>query len=405
MSSVYCIATMDTKGHEIDFVADALRRAGVKVVTVDVGTAGPPAVVPDIDRATVLACHPRGSVGNLHQLDRNAAVTLIGEALVAMLQQDHSAGKIAGVIGVGGSGGSAIIAPAMRALPIGLPKLLVSTLASGNTAPYVGSCDITMMYPVVDVAGLNTVSREVLANAAHAVAGMVTHRRATAAQSQPALGMTMFGVTTPCVTAVRESLEAAGFDCLVFHATGVGGQAMEKLVDSGLLKGVLDLTTTEVADEVVGGILRAGPDRFEAVIRTKVPCVLSVGAMDMVNFGSLESVPAEFRGRKLHSHNAQVTLMRTTADENRRCARWMADKLARATGPLEILLPERGVSALDVAGQPFFDPDADEALFAELERLLPSTRSRTIRRLPLHINDAEFAREAVETFQRIWVSK
>src|SRR5262249_10284948 len=217
----------------------------------------------------------------------------------------------------------ALITPALRALPIGLPKLIVSTVASGNTTPYVGSSDITLMYSVVDVAGLNAVSRRVLANAAGAMAGMVQHQPPPAVE-KPALGMTMFGVTTPCVTAAREALEALGFDCLVFHATGTGGQAMEKLIEAGLIQGALDITTTEVADEVVGGILPAGPHRFEAILRAEVPYLLSLGALDMVNFGALATVPEPFRNRRLHVHNAQVTLMRTTPDENRRVARWIA---------------------------------------------------------------------------------
>jgi len=254
-----------------------------------------------------------------------------------------------------------------------------------------------MLYSVVDIAGLNAVSRRVLGNAAHAMAGMARHPVPTS-DDKPAVGMTMFGVTTPCVTAVRASLEAMGFDCLVFHATGTGGRSMEKLVEAGLVRGVLDITTTEVADEVVGGVLPAGPRRFEAVLRAKVPYVLSLGALDMVNFGPLATVPEPFRARRLHAHNAQVTLMRTTPDENRRIARWIAAKLNRAEAPFQVLVPERGVSSLDAPGQPFHDPEADAALFDELEAAVRAAPGRTLRRRPLHINDPAFARALVDAF-------
>lgn len=324
----------------------------------------------------------------------------MSEALVRYLSVEHAAGRVAGVIGIGGSGGTALITAAMRALPIGVPKLMVSTVASGNTAPYVDCSDLTMMYSVVDVAGLNVVSRRVLANAAHAMAGMVAHQP-PAGQTRPALGMTMFGVTTPCVTAVREALEARGFDPLVFHATGAGGRAMEKLVESGMIEGVLDITTTEVADEVVGGVFPAGPARFDAILTRRIPYVLSVGAVDMVNFGAKETVPERFAGRRLHMHNAQVTLMRTTPDENREIARWIARKLNRATSPVVVMIPEAGVSMIDAPGQPFHDPEADAALFEELESQLQQDDLRRIIRRPNHINDPEFAAGLVDEFLRL----
>jgi uncharacterized protein (UPF0261 family) len=258
-----------------------------------------------------------------------------------------------------------------------------------------------MLIPsVVDVAGLNQVSQRVFANAAHALAGMVRHTKEISAD-RPTLGMTMFGVTTPCVTAVRSALEAQGYDCLVFHATGAGGQAMEKLVASGLITGVLDITTTEVADEVVGGVFRAGPDRFEAILAARVPYVLSLGALDMVNFGAMDTVPAEFRHRKLHVHNAQVTLMRTTPDENRRIAHWITGKLNQSTAPLLLLIPEKGVSLLDAPDQPFHDPEADQALFEALEATLVQTSTRQLRRLPYHINDPAFADALVSAYHEI----
>ncbi len=397
--SVYAVATMDTKGQELAYVAERLRAAGLAVVTVDVGTMDPPSLAPDVTRETVAGCHPTtaGRSVALARADRGAAITAMSEALTCFLCREDEAGRVAGVIGIGGSGNTALITPAMRALPIGLPKVMVSTIASGNVAPYIGTSDILIMDPVVDVAGLNAVSRRVLGNAAHALAGMIQHP-IPASDGKRAVAMTMFGVTTPCVTAVREALEARGFDPLVFHATGTGGRAMEKLVEAGLVRGVLDITTTEVADEVVGGILPAGPDRFEAILRARIPYVLSLGALDMVNFGAINTVPERFRHRTLHAHNAQVTLMRTTAEENRRFARWIAAKLNDAVAPFTLLIPEGGVSALDAPGQPFHDPGADAALFEELESAIEPAPGRSVRRLPLHINDPAFARALVEAY-------
>jgi uncharacterized protein (UPF0261 family) len=296
----------------------------------------------------------------------------------------------------------------MRALPIGLPKLMVSTVASGNTAAYVDTADIMMMYSVVDIAGLNVVSRMILTRAAHAMAGMVSLAQAAqppstpSAVPQPCLGMTMFGVTTACVSSVRSVLEHQGFDCLVFHATGSGGRAMEHLVRSGLIRGVLDITTTEVADEVVGGIFPAGEARFDAILQHRLPCVFSLGALDMVNFGSLDSVPLPFRERRLHVHNAQVTLMRTTPEECREIARWIARKLNRSTAPLAVLIPEGGLSALDRKDQPFYDPVANAALFEELESQVEQNAQRQISRLPLHINDVRFANAVAEQFLKLY---
>jgi uncharacterized protein (UPF0261 family) len=395
--TIYAIATMDTKGHELLYVAERIRAAGARVTMVDVGTTGNPTAAPDVSHKQVAGHHPQGAAAVLGQTDRGTAVTRMAEALEQYLSAEHAAGKVAGVIGIGGSGGTAIITRAMRALPIGLPKVMVSTIASADVAPYVGCCDITMMYSVVDVSGINAVSRVVLANAAHGIAGMVTHTP-PAGSNRPTVGMTMFGVTTPCVTAVREALEKQGLDCLVFHATGTGGQAMEKLVSSGMITGVLDITTTEVADEVVGGVLPAGPLRFEAILQAGVPYVMSVGALDMVNFWAKETVPAQFKDRKLHVHNANVTLMRTTAEENRQFARWIAGKLNRYDTPVTVLIPEKGVSAIDAPGQPFHDPAADAALFEELEKQVKVTEQRQIRRLPCHINDPQFATALVEAY-------
>jgi len=399
-SVVFAVATMDTKGEELKWIADCLRRANVDVVTVDVSTAHEAFVPADVSSAEVLVPSSL-TVDQVCSQDRGTAVTMMAEAFRIWLLQEFADGRIAGVIGLGGSGGTAIITAGMRALPIGVPKLMVSTMASGNTTPYIDCSDLCLMYPVVDVAGLNSVSQRVLSNAAHAMAGMVTHE-VPDTDVRPAIGMTMFGVTTTCVTAVRSALETAGFDCLVFHATGSGGRAMEKLVESGLIVGVLDITTTEVADEVVGGVLPAGPNRFDIILQKQIPYVMSLGALDMVNFGAVETVPERFRDRKLHVHNANVTLMRTTAEENRQFAAWIADKINQSTAPVTLLIPEKGVSAIDAEGQPFHDHEADAALFAELERRVEQTPMRQIRRLPLHINEPQFSAALVTEFQRLW---
>lgn len=400
---VYAIATMDTKGPELEFVADRIRAAGMDVVTVDVSTTRTTRCAPDIAPPEVLAATGT-SFDTLCEQDRGTAVTQMGEALAVWLRLEADSNRVAGVIGLGGSGGTALITRAMRALPIGLPKLMVSTVASGQVGSYVDCSDICMMYSVVDVAGLNAVSIPILANAAAAIAGMAG-RPASTRPPRPAIGMTMFGVTTPCVTAVRQSLDAAGFDCLVFHATGSGGRAMEKLVASGLITGVLDITTTEVADEVVGGVFPAGPARFDAILEAQVPYVISLGAMDMVNFGPRETVPEQFRGRLFHIHNAQVTLMRTTADELRACARWITGKLSQAVAPVTILIPEGGVSALDAPGQPFHDPVADRCLFDEIESGLAASAHCRVLRSPCHLNDPEFAGRLVEEFLRLVSAK
>lgn len=399
-SAVYAIATLDTKGDELQWVAERLRAAGVAVRVVDVAAQQSATVPADVTAAALARAAGRDLAG-IQQLDRGAAVTAMGEVLTGFLQQETAAGRVAGVLGIGGSGGTALITAAMRCLPIGLPKLMVSTVASGQTAPYVDVSDICLMPSVVDVAGLNTVSRRVLANAAHAMAGMVQHVL-PASEPRPTIGMTMFGVTTPCVTAVRRTLEARGFECLVFHATGTGGRAMEQLVASGMIQGVLDITTTEVADEIVGGVFPAGPRRLDVILEKRIPYVLSVGALDMVNFGAASTVPDRFAGRRLYVHNPQVTLMRTTADENRQAAEWIAGKLNRSVAPVTVLLPEEGISALDRIGQPFHDPQADAVLFDTLSTAVQWTSQRQLRRLPLHINDEAFAAALAEEFLRLY---
>lgn len=395
--AAYVVGSFDTKGAELAFIADRIRAQGVHAVTVDVSTS---AAVPrgcDVSSAEVAAAHP-GGVQAVFTGERGSAVGAMAQALVALLTARVA--EVGGVIGAGGSGAAALVSPALQALPVGVPKLLVCTLASGDVRAFVGSSDIMMLYPVVDVSGLNRISRQVLANAAHALAGMVRAWQPAPADALPAIGLTMFGVTTPCVQAVTAALEA-DHDCIVFHATGTGGQSMERLAASGLLSAALDLTTTEIADELVGGVLSAGAQRLDAFAGAGIPYVGSVGALDMVNFWAQDSVPAKFAGRRLHSHNAQVTLMRTTPEENARIGAWIAAKLNRMTGPVRFLLPLGGVSALDAPGQPFWDPDADAALFGALRRDLQQTDRRRLVEVPAHINDPAFAAEAVRQFREI----
>jgi uncharacterized protein (UPF0261 family) len=339
--------------------------------------------------------HPKGTAG-VFTGDRGSAVIAMAEAFARFLPGRRDLG---GVISAGGSGGTSLATAAMRALPIGLPKVMVSTVASGDVGRYVGPSDICMMYSVTDVQGINRISEQVLSNAAHALFGMIAHRSDARAVSsaKPAIGLTMFGVTTPSVQMVQKALEER-FDCLVFHATGTGGQSMEKLADSGLLAGIVDVTTTEIADLLVGGVFPATEDRLGAVIRTGLPWVGSAGALDMVNFGPLDSVPAPFKSRKLHVHNANVTLMRTTAEENARTGRWIGEKLNRCQGPVRLLLPEGGVSLLDAPGQPFWDPEADRALFQAIEATLQRSERRRLIRLPHNINEPAFAAALVENF-------
>lgn len=399
---IYVIGTLDTKGAESAFVAQCIEKAGGTAVLVDVGTGEPPTVPPGIPRDQVASYHPAGAEAVLSLRDRGQAVTAMGTALAAFLAEAHRAGKFAGAIGLGGTGGTALISAGLRDLPVGFPKVLVSTVASGNTFPYVGTTDITMINSIVDIAGLNRVSAAILSSAAAAVLGM--SRRATlppSASVRGTAGLTMFGVTTPCVNAVRKSLEADGWECLVFHATGTGGQAMEKLARSGLLDLVVDLTTTEVADEVVGGVFPAGKERFDYLGEMDIPCVMSLGALDMVNFAAPETVPGQFKERLFHRHNANVTLMRTTAEENRLFARWMAAKINRTRGPFVLLIPEGGVSLLDAPGQPFFDPEADRALFDTLESSVQSGPHRRILRLPHPINAPEFAEAVVQACREV----
>jgi uncharacterized protein (UPF0261 family) len=395
MKRIHIVGTADTKGEELAYLAARIQAAGGAPLIVDVGTTAP-AIVPDISAAEVAGHGPEGTAEALASGDRGRAVAAMGQAFARFAA---SRDDIAGMVGIGGGGGTAIVTSGMRELPLGLPKLMVSTLAAGDVAPYVGVSDIAMMPSITDLAGLNRISRAVLANAAAAIVAMAS-LPAEAADAKPALGLTMFGVTTPSVTAIAEALRA-DYDCLVFHATGTGGRTMEKLADSGMLAGVIDITTTEVCDLLYGGVLPATEDRFGAIARTKIPYVGSVGALDMVNFWAPETIPEKYRDRQFYRHNSNVTLMRTTAEECRAIGEWIGAKLNACDGDVRFLIPEKGVSALDKKGGEFFDPEADAALFAALAATIRQTERRRVMRLPLHINDKDFSAAAVAAFREI----
>lgn len=392
MGSAYVVGTFDTKGAELRYAA-GLVAAGWPVVTVDLSTSGESRDA-DVGPTEVADAHPDGREAVLTG-DRGSAVAGMARAFAAFLA---ARGDVDAVLGLGGSGGTALVTPAMRALPIGVPKVMVSTVASGDTSSYVDATDIAMFPSVTDVAGLNRISRRVIGNAAHALLGQLT-RDIPSEQDKPAVGLSMFGVTTPCVTALVEQL--TDHDPLVFHATGTGGRAMEKLVDDGMIGALLDITTTEVCDLIAGGVMSAGDQRLDAVIRTGVPYVGSCGALDMVNFGAKDTVPQRYRDRNLYVHNPQVTLMRTTRDECRSIGEFLARKLNACEGPVRFLLPEDGVSLLDAPGQQFHDPEADAALFETLEREVRQSEQRRIVRVPHNVNDAEFVESALAAFHEV----
>lgn len=392
---VYVAGTFDTKGDELRYVAGLIRAQSIAAVLVDLST-GKPANDADISAETVAAFHPGGKEA-VFRGDRGSAVSAMALAFERFILSRQDVG---GVIGLGGSGGTAVVTQAMRALPVGTPRMMVSTVASGNISAYVGPNDIAMVNSITDIAGLNRISRTVLSNAANAIAGMVRNRREADDDDRPALGLTMFGVTTPCVTQLVEQLRDR-YECLVFHATGIGGQSMEKLASSGFLTGVLDMTTTEVCDLLFDGVLPATEERFSFLAQSKLPYVGSCGALDMINFGGMDTVPGKHRDRNLYVHNPQVTLMRTTVEENIAMGKWIGERLNRSIGPVRFLLPLGGVSLLDAPGQPFHDPDADEALFATIENTVKQTDDRQILRVPHAINAPEFCAEVLRHFHDI----
>ncbi len=398
--AAYVAGTFDTKGHELFYLRQCLEKRGLRVVTVDLSTSGKTSTA-SVHPREVARHHPDGERA-VFSGDRGSAVAAMAAAFERFVLGRRDLG---GLISAGGSGGTSLATPAMRALPIGVPKVMVSTMASGDTRPYVGPSDICMMYSVTDVQGINRISETVLANAANALAGMLAHApRPVSADgalgTKPAIGLTMFGVTTPCVQAVTKAL-SADYDCLVFHATGVGGQSMEKLADSGLLEGVIDVSTTEVADEVVGGVLSAGPTRLDVFARHALPYVGSCGALDMANFGAWSTVPERFASRRLVKHNPTVTLMRTTPDECRAIGEFLVRKLNAMRGPVRFLIPDGGVSAIDMPGAAFHDPDADRVLFDTIAQGFRAGADRKLLRLPLHINDEAFADALVAAWREI----
>lgn len=399
--TVLVAGTFDTKGKELRFIADRLKQLGVPVRTVDLSTSGKPSSA-DVPAMQVASMHIRGSSAVFTD-DRGGSVSAMAEAFARWIEREP---RIGGVISAGGSGGTTLATAGMRVLPVGIPKLMVSTVAAGDVAKYVGGADIMMFHSVADVQGLNSITEQVLSNAAHAMAGMVAQLpnaeawEAKRKLARPAVGITMFGVTTPAVQAVTKRLEA-DYDCLVFHATGIGGRAMENLGDSRLLSAFLDLTTTEVADMIVGGVFPATEDRFGAAIRSGLPYVGSTGALDMVNFGPRETVPEKFRSRKFVIHNPNVTLMRTTRDENRAFGEWIGARLNAMNGPVRFLLPEGGVSMLDAPGQPFHDPEADNALFEAIEKTVHQTPLRHVERVRANINDTPFVDAVISAFHAI----
>jgi len=382
------LGTLDTKATEYSYLRDRLREQGVDTILVDAGVF-PPQAVADVTNAEV--AHAVGE--DVEQLaaagDRGAAVAAMCRGAAAVARRLHAEGKLDGIVTVGGSGNSSIAAAAMRDLPVGVPKLIVSTVASGDTRPYVGASDVSMTYSVVDISGINRISERILTNAAGMIAGAVKATVPAHGAGRPLIGATMFGVTTPCVTAARERLEELGYEVLVFHATGTGGQSMEALARGGFLAGVLDVTTTELADDLVGGVLSAGPDRLEAAGELGLPQVVSLGALDMVNFGPVETVPERFQGRNLYVHNPTITLMRTTPDECRELGRRIGRKLSQAKGPTALYVPLRGVSMIAVEGQVFHDAEADAALLEGLrETLAPGVE---VHEVDADVNDRAFA--------------
>lgn len=394
--TVLVAGTLDTKGEELRYIRDVLAGEGVDAELVDLSTTGRPSGAETPPHA-VAAFHPRGVAG-VFTGDRGSAVAGMTVAFERWIAAQDG---IAGVISAGGSGGTALVSPAFRRLSVGVPKVVISTIASGNTSQYVGGSDMLMLHSVADVQGLNSITREVLANGAYALAGMVQGRRQSRTRpDKPAIAISMFGVTTPCVQQVSAALEG-DYDCLVFHATGTGGRAMEGLLASGKLAAVLDLTTTEVCDMIAGGVFPADETRFEASIEASLPYIGACGALDMVNFNAPETVPERYRGRVLYEHNPQITLMRTNPEECAAMGQWIGEKLNRMAGPVRFFLPEGGVSALSAPGQPFHDPDADKALFEALEATVRQTGSRQLVRTPHNINDPEFAELVVRTFREL----
>ena len=396
MKTVAIAGTFDSKAKEFLYIKELLEEVGLKTFMVDTGVFEPK-FTPDVTNAEVAKAAGADIKELAKKKDRALATEILSLGMEKLIPELYHQGKFDGIISIGGSGGTSLVSPAMRALPIGVPKLMLSTDASGNIEQYVGTSDMIMMPSVVDVAGLNSISMRIFKNAAFAMAGMLKfeHIDAEKVEKKPIIAATMFGVSTPAIDFAREYLEARGYEVLVFHATGSGGRSMETLIRDGFIKGVLDLTTTEWCDEIVGGVLAAGPNRLEAAGFMGIPQVVSVGALDMVNFGPFKTVPEEFKNRNLYKHNPTVTLMRTNVEENIKVSRKIVEKLNNATGPTVMMLPLNGVSMIDAQGQPFYGREEDEALFNELRIGLNRDVVELIE-LNNHINDQEFAEAAAQ---------
>lgn len=400
---VAILGTLDTKGEEFAYLREQIELAGVSTLVIDAGVLGQPTFPPDIGREEVSLAGGRQLRDLLAEQDRGRSVTTMAAGAAVVVRRLYDEGTIHGLISLGGSAGTTIGTAAMRSLPVGFPKVMVSTLASGDTRRYVGTKDITMVHSVVDIAGLNVLSRRILGNAAAALAGMVKREEIRTVEVRPLIAATMFGVTTPCVTQARRVLEEHGFEVVVFHATGAGGQAMESLIADGYIAGVLDITTTELADELAGGVMSAGPHRLEAAGLKGIPQVVCPGAIDMVNFGPIDSVPTKYRSRRLHIHNPNVTLMRTTPEECAELGRITAQKLNRAQGPVVFFMPLRGVSAIDVEGSAFHWPEADRSYLGALKANL-NAPIRFVE-LDAHINDESFAREVARSLMELMMKR
>jgi uncharacterized protein (UPF0261 family) len=396
MITIALLATLDSKGQEIACVRDVVVGQGIQTLIIDVGVRGSPTVTPDVSRQQV-AIAAGTTLDALLQakLTSADALSTMARGASVLLKQFCAEGSIAGVLGLGGGKGTALIAEAMRALPIGFPKVLVSTAASGDTRRFIGSKDIWMISPVTDLMGLNRINRTILEQAATAICAMATLPVGETASKQPAIALTSYGVTTQASERCKALAERLGFEVIVFHARGTGGQAMEELIERGVFAGILDLTLSELANELAGGNASAGPQRLEAAGRAGIPQVIVPGALDVINFGPPNTVPDKYKGRKLYPHSASATLMRTDRDESAELGQIVANKLNAARGPVSVLIPAKGFSALDRENQPFYDPQADTAFAQSLEGHLLSTVA--VRKLPWHINDPEFADEVVRT--------
>ena len=393
MKTIAIAGTFDTKGRELKFIKELVEEQGLATLCIHTGVFEP-LVAPDVTTADIAAAVGADINPIIEKKDRATATDVLSRGMEALIPKLYAEGKFDGIISIGGSGGTSLATPAMRALPIGVPKVMVSTMASGDVSPYVGTSDIIMIPSVVDVEGLNDISRKIFSNAVNALVGMVQNQKEIKGDGKPLLAATMFGVTTPCIKTAKEYLESQGYDVLVFHATGTGGQCMESLIDGGFIKGVLDITTTEWCDEVVGGVLSAGPNRLAAAGKAGIPQVVSVGALDMVNFGPWDTVPAQFKERNLYKHNPTVTLMRTTGEELAVIGGKIAEKLNAAEGKTVMMLPLKGVSAIDVEGAPFYDAEADKVLFDTLREQLADNVELV--EMDYAVNDDEFALAAAK---------